>query len=146
MASVIVLTGKISAGRQWVTKNREEMVKAHAYDLREFRRGTSNGNLIESWSPPDDERLTLKAHAKGLQNGYGFRKRGNYVHPNVTVVQIDGVSIIGRLYFPAGLNEEFRFTASTRNRLEIRSKEHIRTKLGLSDNEEKVVEVVLELS
>lgn len=145
MTTTITLAGRISSGMKWVTNSWDKMVNAHDHSLTAYHRGTLNVNLVTPWTPPDDEKHSFAAHAEGIQKGVGFLQRGNYVHPDITVVEIGGVAISGQLYFPAGLNADFQFIAHSRNRLEILSSQRIRERLGLREDEEKDVDVVLEI-
>lgn len=79
---------------------------------------------------------------EGADKGTDFLKCGNYIHPQIAVTEINGIPITGKLYFPAG----HKHPCASRPRIEIVSKDHIRTRLGIGKDEEVPVTVVLDIS
>lgn len=158
--STEMFRGKVVSGIQWATThgNWERMVCAHEDELseiHEFEPGTLNVDLVipEEWHPPRDEELRLAARRKGVQlgdqykKGADFLKCGNYVHPDLIVIEINGKSLEGFIYY-AGSPHSFDANGEPRQiqrrRLEILSKENLRERLGLTDVTHKTdVEVMI---
>lgn len=103
------------------------------------------------WFPPSDDTYRQEAHdvgdARGNQesDGSNFLFRGNYIHPDVTVVTINDTSIPnGQLYY-AGSNDSFTTGsplepgAISRHSLEILSSDDLAALLGVSEDDEVTV-------
>lgn len=124
------------------------MLLAHSPELDGYARGTLNVELSVPWSPPNDVGYSMQAHqdgvdrelsGEGADKGTDFLKCGNYIHPHIAVTELNGIPITGKLYFPAG----HKHPCASRPRIEIVSKEYIRTRLGIGKDEEVPVIVVL---
>ena len=105
MSKQLLFRGVISEGIQWATMKWNDMISAHAGELpqiAEMTPGTFNIGLIEpaTWTPDRDDELRLKAREHGIATRIGFRKTGNYVHPDYRVIQIGETSVTAWLYFP----------------------------------------------
>ncbi len=98
----------VVSGVGWSTihKNWPRLVKAHAVDilgLEAFPPGSLNVQLDEEWTPPRDLELIIAGHNRGPclgddnSAGADFLRNGNYVHPDLRVVEINGVTISGFL-------------------------------------------------
>jgi CTP-dependent riboflavin kinase len=154
--TVVTLKGRVRKGEGWVKNNWNRMVVAHGDELPEidgYHPGTLNVQLDELWSPPGHREHHLASHRRGVeqrclpQTGADFLAAGNYIHPTAVVRSINGISVDGRLYFPgnaqiAGKGEGANIKPT--DRIEIISPAHIRSLLGISEDEEVAVEVVIE--
>ncbi len=151
------LKGSVNAGITWASKEWDQIVVAHRTDLpdiADYYRGTLNVVLTEHWNPPDDERHRRASHKRGIAGtggeiGAGLLANGNYIHPQIQVLSINGIQAEGRLYFPGISDTVWRGndavwgTLAPVGRIEIISKTRLRTLLGIGSDE--VVEVEVEL-
>ena len=112
------LAGRVSNGIGWSSciveggaagDNWRRFVEAFRFqfpDIAAYAHGTFNVNLEGEWLPPDDVSHRLGAHQRGIELRQDWRIgadllfNGNYIHPTIEVVAINGLSIEGgRLYF-----------------------------------------------
>jgi len=117
-------------------------------DIHTYVPGTFNVDLVDprTWQPPDDEELRLRARRSGealsrqYDLGGDFLFNGNYVHPKIKVASINGNLIDGRVYYPGTEHWQFdkdgKVAPTVRTRIEILSKQHIRTVLKMEDKDE----------
>jgi len=83
---------------------RDCMVKGLSEEFPEmnaFFPGTLNINLVEppDWPPPRDSELRLAAHHQGHRST--LLRNGNYLHPQLRIVSINGLLVDGRVYYPS---------------------------------------------
>ncbi|MCB1231638.1 MAG: hypothetical protein KDN19_15310 [Verrucomicrobiae bacterium] len=87
------------------------MVEAHqdewpAIAEKGFAQGSLNVYFTdrEWWTPPDEAAYRQRAREKWFALGsppqLSFLERGNYIHPRLRVVEINGHEIDGRIYCP----------------------------------------------
>ncbi len=141
--SQTTVVGIIGTGINWSTNNWQDMRKAHSPELEGYVPGTLNINLGRDFPPPDDEAHSLNANRQGLARDIGFLRTGNYIHPAMTVVSINGHLVDGRVYYPGGVRQD-KFIWPSRNRLEVLARVRIREALGLRDGDK--VEVMLTIA
>lgn len=137
--------------------NWQRMVNAHGTlfgdlpSISEFVQGTYNVILDSTWTPPDDDKYRTNAYnvgvanSGGINNGTDFLEKGNYVHPDITILSINGFPVlVGKLYY-AGSPTSFSTPgvpgAITRNYLEILSTQDLETLTGTSGGESVTVDV-----
>lgn len=161
--STITLRGEVISGQSWATLhgNWPRMCRAHEdelSDIWEYFEGTLNIALTDprTWSPPRDDELRTKAREKGLQfgndndRGADFLRFGNYIHPDLEVTTIDGISVSGRVYYAGslrGFTDDGRPLPIVRDRVEILSRDHLRDRLDMKDtNSRYPVSVVIKLA
>jgi hypothetical protein len=158
---IMRLRGRVSRGIGWAGREWDRVVEAHrdeVPDLGAYRRGTLNVVLVEPWCLPGDEAFRRRAHERGLglgeepSVGADFLACGNYIHPDIRVRSIGGKEVEGRLYVPGIPKDRWRDDTSAWEgprevrRIEVISKAHLRTILGLGPDEEAEVEVELVVS
>ena len=159
---MLTLRGVLRSEEKWVTANWDRMIRAHREELPEFESlapGTFNVFLVDPvvWNPPDDEFHRRQSYEKGLrfgdaiEAGADFLKCGNYVHPQIHVTSINGLPIAGRAYY--GGSAEYPIPVEglpapmDRSKIEIMSKEHLRSRLKMTDlGSEHPCEVVLTIT
>ena len=135
--------------------NWQRMVNAHGTlfgdlpNISGFIQGTYNVILDTPWAPPDDDMGRTNAHNVGvtnsgqINNGADFLEKGNYVHPDINILSINGILVqAGKLYY-AGSPTSFSTPGIpgtiTRNYLEILSTEDLETLTGTSGGESVTV-------
>ena len=165
--ATITLRGTVKKGCGWATRhgNWQRMLVAHKDelpDIEDYVEGTFNIHLTDppEWRPPDDEQLRLAARKRGhrvggdknIPAGGDFLLCGNYVHPRLKVIALNGRAVEGRIYY-AGIKPaewpwgDFRLPQPTpRRRVEVLSKVNLRRLLGLLDEDKKYdVSVTIEI-
>lgn len=164
MKSEQTLAGYVKNGEGWSSRNAadannwDRLIKGFAYALPEisdYVRGTFNVQLQTAWIPPDEDQHRAKAHERGMQLGArpeigaDLLRNGNYIHPDILVLSINGQSLDGgRLFFacptwPVGQGMPF---IASRPRIEIISRTAIRSLLGIGPRDEGLdVEVKLRI-
>lgn len=160
------LQGVVRPGIGWFRdrhngkENWERVIIAHKDECPEietFFKGSLNVHLIDppTWIPPSDESHRLNARRRGIAGnrawatGCDFLFNGNYIHPTIRVKSINGIPIVGYLYFP-GVDENIWPLGHVPKpravrRIEILSTEHIRDRLMFENNADQRVIVVLNL-
>jgi hypothetical protein len=145
----IRMTGLVKSGVGWATKhnNWPRMVLAHQDelpDIADFVQGTLNVTLTDptQWIPPDDDYHRTASRSKGIRlkrdpkMGGDFLFFGNYIHPTIRVIEINGIAIDGLVYY-AGSDKGFTGAGDPlpvgRLRVEIISKTKLRELLGMQD-------------
>jgi hypothetical protein len=143
------IDGLVKSGEGWATiyENWPRMVLAHQDelpDISDFVPGTFNVLLANSaqWVPPDDVQHRLRSRAKGIRLnrdvrvGGDFLFFGNYIHPSIRVVEINGIAVDGLVYYAGcakGFTESGVPLPVGRPRIEIISKTKLRDLLGMQD-------------
>ena len=161
--SLKIFRGVVSRGVGWATihKNWDRLVNAHCDelpDIGQYVPGSLNIILTDppAWQPPRDDELRGIARRKGVKLkleyslGGDFLYFGNYVHPDLRVIRINGIAVDGVLYY-AGSQTAFGSDGLpqpiARDRIEILSKARLRKLLGMEDDSigyEVVVETLLQ--
>jgi hypothetical protein len=155
-------------GIGWVPAQCPRILRAHAEelpDIEQYCRGSFNIDLTYPlvWRPRNEGFFYARSRDRGLwlakslsaaeafAIGSDFLACGNFIHPQIRVVCLNGRPIEGRLYF-AGVGEEIwqrrtlPWPLSRRHTgIEIISKHHLRSALGFDSNANGAVEVELEI-
>lgn len=164
------LKGRVREGSTgWTSREWRRILLAHAEELPEitqFHSGTFNIHLTDPtvWRPPNEGYFYARSRDRGLwlakslsheqatERGSDFLANGNFIHPQIRVVRVNGLPIEGRLYF-AGIGQaDWRRRAKPwplsrwYTGVEIIARQRLRTVLSLDPHASGVeVEVALEI-